>query len=347
MRGARERLATPVRAGAGRHPPGRRARRRAWPHEDQLVEWRERLDAMGDTTATFEWAFRWLDAAPAGAVAAASWCTATSGWETSSSTDPTLPPCWTGSWCTSARPTKTWPGSASGPGGSALRPAGRRRPGQHRKLSVRLRTGQRDYRRSGGVSLVAGAGHAALGGHLPLPGGAAPERAGPLGGAGGDRAPGMRDRVGSARPAEKWPRSDDAGRGPRGSPRAGTWGPAGERAESSTASNVAASATRPRPNLSRRWPNSSRAMCGRPPPGRSTSTPGSPPTCCASSSESCSTTRPTTARAALARARLRRRGRAGRRHPGRRLDERADDTAGLRTLVRHRLAVAHPGYDSE
>jgi aminoglycoside phosphotransferase (APT) family kinase protein len=31
-------------------------------HEDQLVQWRERLDAMGDTTATFEWAFRWLAA---------------------------------------------------------------------------------------------------------------------------------------------------------------------------------------------------------------------------------------------------------------------------------------------
>ncbi|OBI20840.1 acyl-CoA dehydrogenase [Mycobacterium sp. E2327] len=31
-------------------------------HEDQLTQWRERLDAMGDTTATFEWAFRWLEA---------------------------------------------------------------------------------------------------------------------------------------------------------------------------------------------------------------------------------------------------------------------------------------------
>jgi aminoglycoside phosphotransferase (APT) family kinase protein len=31
-------------------------------YEDQLVEWRERLDAMNDTTATFEWAFRWLEA---------------------------------------------------------------------------------------------------------------------------------------------------------------------------------------------------------------------------------------------------------------------------------------------
>ncbi|HYZ69274.1 MAG TPA: phosphotransferase family protein [Mycobacterium sp.] len=28
---------------------------------EQLAEWRDRLDAMGDTTATFEWAFRWLD----------------------------------------------------------------------------------------------------------------------------------------------------------------------------------------------------------------------------------------------------------------------------------------------
>jgi aminoglycoside phosphotransferase (APT) family kinase protein len=30
--------------------------------EDQLDEWRQRLDAMADTTATFEWAFRWLAA---------------------------------------------------------------------------------------------------------------------------------------------------------------------------------------------------------------------------------------------------------------------------------------------
>ncbi|OBA76205.1 acyl-CoA dehydrogenase [Mycobacterium sp. 1554424.7] len=31
-------------------------------HEDQLAQWRERLDSMDDTTATFEWAFRWLAA---------------------------------------------------------------------------------------------------------------------------------------------------------------------------------------------------------------------------------------------------------------------------------------------
>lgn len=30
--------------------------------EDQLAEWRQRLDDMGDTTATFEWGFRWLAA---------------------------------------------------------------------------------------------------------------------------------------------------------------------------------------------------------------------------------------------------------------------------------------------
>ena len=29
---------------------------------DELAEWRQRLDDLGDTTATFEWAFRWLDA---------------------------------------------------------------------------------------------------------------------------------------------------------------------------------------------------------------------------------------------------------------------------------------------
>ena len=32
---------------------------------------------------------------------------------------PGWPPSWTGNWCTSARSTRTWPGSASGPGGSA------------------------------------------------------------------------------------------------------------------------------------------------------------------------------------------------------------------------------------
>ncbi|MEI7716487.1 MAG: phosphotransferase family protein [Mycobacterium sp.] len=31
-------------------------------HADPVAQWRERLDAMGDTTATFEWAFRWLEA---------------------------------------------------------------------------------------------------------------------------------------------------------------------------------------------------------------------------------------------------------------------------------------------
>lgn len=30
--------------------------------KDQLTEWRRRLDELGDTTASFEWAFRWLEA---------------------------------------------------------------------------------------------------------------------------------------------------------------------------------------------------------------------------------------------------------------------------------------------
>ncbi|WP_233209318.1 phosphotransferase family protein [Mycobacterium sp. ENV421] len=30
--------------------------------QDQMTEWHQRLDEMGDTTATFEWAFRWLEA---------------------------------------------------------------------------------------------------------------------------------------------------------------------------------------------------------------------------------------------------------------------------------------------
>ena len=31
-------------------------------HQDQMALWRAQLDEMGDTTATFEWAFRWLAA---------------------------------------------------------------------------------------------------------------------------------------------------------------------------------------------------------------------------------------------------------------------------------------------
>lgn len=38
------------------------ARDPALANEDPLAQWRGRLDAMGDTTATFEWAFRWLEA---------------------------------------------------------------------------------------------------------------------------------------------------------------------------------------------------------------------------------------------------------------------------------------------
>ena len=57
----RERLLAAVRARAGRDPP-RQSVRRGPDQTDQLAEWRGRLDEMGDTTATFEWAFRWLAA---------------------------------------------------------------------------------------------------------------------------------------------------------------------------------------------------------------------------------------------------------------------------------------------
>jgi hypothetical protein len=49
--------------------------------QDPLAQWREMLDAMADTTATFEWAFRWL-AANRPRRRQPAWCTATSGWAT-------------------------------------------------------------------------------------------------------------------------------------------------------------------------------------------------------------------------------------------------------------------------
>src|SRR5262249_31004563 len=38
---------------------------------EQLAEWRDRLDEIGDSTATFDWAFRWLAGPRATADAAA------------------------------------------------------------------------------------------------------------------------------------------------------------------------------------------------------------------------------------------------------------------------------------
>ena len=78
---------------------------------------------------------------------------------------------------------------------------------------------------------------------------------------------------------------------------------------------------------------------------RSTSTPASPPTCCASSSANCSTGPPPTSPmrwpswATPTRPQLAMAIRAGD------LDDRPDDVlACLRTIVRRRLDVAHPGY---
>jgi len=158
--------------------------------QDQLAEWRSRLDAMGDTTATFEWAFRWLAAnRPAPSPPHLVHGDYRMGNLIVDGSD--LAAVLTGSWFTSVRSTKTWPGSASGPGGSAHQPTAPPAGWQRRGFSLRLRTGRRDCRRSGSVSLVAGAGYAALGCHLPLPGRAPPERTDPLGGAGRDRPPSL------------------------------------------------------------------------------------------------------------------------------------------------------------
>ena len=178
-------------------------------HEDQLVEWRERLDAMGDTTATFEWGFRWLaarkpDPSPTvlvhgdfrmgNLIVDGSDLAAVLDWELVHVGHAYEDLAW---FCIRA-----WRfGAPASLGAGGL--------GSIESFLLAYEAGQRDYRRSSGVSLVAGAGHAALGCHLPAPGRAALERAGPLGGVGGNRAPRLRDRVGSARPARGKGRSHD------------------------------------------------------------------------------------------------------------------------------------------
>ena len=83
--------------------------------------------------------------------------------------------CSTGSSCTSARSTRTWPGSASGRGGSAHRASlGAGGLGSVESFLRRLRGGLRHRPRPRCVPLVADGGHAALGRHLPVPGRAPP-----------------------------------------------------------------------------------------------------------------------------------------------------------------------------
>ena len=111
--------AAAVRAGAGRHPPRRPGRDRPDDSPTSSTEWRDRLDEMGDTTATFEWAFRWLDAHRPAAVAA------TAGARRFPDGQPdrrrVRPGRRAGLGTRAHRRgrTRTWPGSASGPGGSA------------------------------------------------------------------------------------------------------------------------------------------------------------------------------------------------------------------------------------
>ncbi len=167
-------------------------------HEDQLAEWREQLDIMGDTTATFEWAFRWLadnrptpspprlvhgDFRMGNLIVDGSDLAAVLDWELVHVGEVYEDLAW---FCIRA-----WRFGA--PVGSRGR-----RIGQHRGFSSRLRKCRRCAGRSGRVSLVVGAGDAALGCHLPLPGRTPPERTEPLGGARDDRSPGLRDGMGLA-----------------------------------------------------------------------------------------------------------------------------------------------------
>ena len=134
---------------------------------------------MGDTTATFEWAFRWLAAhrpAPSpprlvhgdfrmgNLIVDESGLAAVLDWE-----------------LVHIGEVVRGPGLVLHPGLAVRRARASRRgrPGQRRELPVRLRAGRGCTRRPRRVSLVADAGHAALGRHLPLPGRAASVRPDP------------------------------------------------------------------------------------------------------------------------------------------------------------------------
>lgn len=129
---------------------------------DPVAQIRAELDGTGDTTATFEYAFRWLDRhRPAASTAvlvhgdfrmgnlivAGSELAAVLDWELVHAGDPADDLAW---FCIRA-----WRfGAPKEP---------RRRAGQHRGPPDRLRGGRRGPDRPGRIPLVAGAGHVALG----------------------------------------------------------------------------------------------------------------------------------------------------------------------------------------
>ena len=142
----------------------------------------------------------------------------------------------------------------------------------------------------------------------------------PLGGAGDHRPSGLRDRVGPARPAR------------RGSGRERRIRPPDRR-----------------PNWSPRSPNSSKPTCAEATDGQVNFHARVAANALRIVERELLDADDGGIPRGAGRPRLRRRRPAGRRDPGRRAWTGAADevTACLRTLVRHRLAVAHPGYDSE
>ena len=174
---------------------------------------------------------------------------------------PGSPRCSTGSSPTPARSTRTWRGSASGRGASGRRASlGAGGLGSIEDFLRAYEDASGTVARPRRDALVAGAVDAALGRHLPLPGRAAPVRSDALGRTGRDRPPRLRDRVRPARPC--WRRRRDRPARPTHRRRTG--------------------------RRRRRVPRDRRPR--RHDRARSTSTPASPPTCCAPSNANCSTT---------------------------------------------------------
>ena len=194
--------AAPVRGRARRDPPGRPVRHRP----DVLRAARRRgttqLDEMGDTTATFEWAFRWLDAnrPPASPNRAGARRLPDGQPDHRHRGAPSRP---------ELAAVLDWELTHTGEAvrgsglvlhqGVAVRRTARARRGwarQHRGLPrAPTKRRRRHVRRPDRDALVAGAVHAALGRHLPLPGRAPPVRPDAVGRTGRDRPSGLRNRV--------------------------------------------------------------------------------------------------------------------------------------------------------
>ena len=285
---------------------------------DPLDEWHAQLDEMGDTTATFEWAFRWLGGAPATAdaegVGARRLPDGQPDHRHRRRARPGSRRCSTGSSPTPARSTRTWRWFCIRAWRFGAPPSlGRGRARQRRGLPARLRAGLRHRARPGRDALVAGPVHAALGRHLPLPGRATPVGPDAIRRTGRDRPPRLRDRV---RPARRcWRRRHDrparpthggrTGGGRRGVPRDRR--PRGTSGAVNFHARVAANVLR---TVERELLDDNAARTA----GRAAASPTN------------ERSRPRSARGEL--------------------DDRGPEVLpALRALVLHRLAVSHPGYE--